>query len=104
MANDDITHAGDSGIDAHTVAEEEGIAGRRVDFGRARDATPVGLVALKELVAGLHEELAVIRPSLDITPAPPDVRLARLERKTVEMEWVVYGMLGLFLALFLLRR
>lgn len=53
----------------------------------------------------MHEELQVIRPtSLDLVPIPPDVRLARLERKTVEMEWVVYGMLGLFLALFLLRR
>jgi hypothetical protein len=36
--------------------------------------------------------------------APPEVRLARLESKSRELEWALYVMLGLFLAMWLLRR
>lgn len=97
MANDDTSDVGDTGKHVDTVAQEKGVARAATDVsGRATLA--VSLTDLMRLLDG-ERELAPILPT-----AAPEVRLARLERRSTEMEWVVYGLLGVFLMLFLLRR
>ena len=97
MANDDTADVGNPGIDAHPVAKEKGVAESRLDQLPGRATLAVSLTDLMRLFDG-ERELA------PLAVAPPEVRLARLESKSRELEWAVYVMLGLFLALWLLRR
>lgn len=100
MANDDTSHGGDSNQHVDTIAKEERVA-QSVGVAAAGRAT----LALR-IADVLRAELQTLpvgeEPAL--MPLPTDVRLARLERSNAELQYVVYGLLGLFFILFLLRR
>jgi hypothetical protein len=49
-------------------------------------------------------ELSRIDEAPILAPLPVDVRVARLERRSQELEWCVYALLGLFFVAWLLRR
>lgn len=100
MANDDSLDARNPDVDVAAVAEKE-VAGEGRGVVKLAERDPAS-VSVKDLIRLLHD--ARDTALIPVEPLPTDVRIARLERRSVELEWVVYGLLGLFFAMWLLRR
>lgn len=104
MANDVSSDDRNHSLDAHPVAQETEGEGRRSEERRVTESS-LGVAAL---VREFRRELARYEPIEDqplaLVPISPEVKLARLERRQVELEWALYALLGAFLFLFLVRR
>jgi hypothetical protein len=104
MANDDSPDASDTRVDAHSIAEEvtrevsRGAGGERGV--QTRDAVAVGVA---EIVETIRRDL-MLREARPLVPLTKEQRIERLENRSQEMEWVLYGLLGFLFVLWLVRR
>jgi len=104
MANDDFAHSSDTNVDVAPVAKSEVAAeGRNPARVTDKDAASIGVRDIVRLIQMEAREIARIDDA-PLAPLPTDVRVARLERRSQELEWCVYALLGLFFVAWLLRR